>query len=628
MKTLEVSRNVANDKDVEAWLVDTFVDRYQELAAWITTVVRKWVLKNAPGTKMAVSPESMSGLPEWLRKAMDSDDPPMNIEFTPELGERIRFVLDYMADLIDTKPDTKIASIGFDVAEKRAKDWHEKLTSVGTAPDAADGENIVKTYPTGYTWRYLIGSHALNTEGQLMGHCVGAYHQVVMKGHVSVFSLRDQNNEPHVTIEVSRDDRINQIKGKANLAVVDRYLPYVTDFLKSRKWLSINFDGARAIEKEVTEWLAFSAPAWYEASGVRASQLPTTTYTRSVLFLVSNADTRLRLGGFSLDSVGGTPTKYKLGAFTDLDDGTSRDFMCSMMNAKDIRIGSLDDSATSYFFRMATWSNSTGSWKAPENDAARALCKGLTGFADAKLCIKNGSFKGWYNSEFGIVFYSDVPMAVVREELLHLNVNSRVFSSSRGFVNGGFDYAPDTETESWIAKQVAGKSVRTDSDSAILNSLLLALKQPDVAAIKAAYLKVKSRDSVNDALFKSLGFQTGGRAINALGLVLLASLPIKNSKLFREYVFSKPNTTTCLLEVLLTPDHLAVALKTYGLDSKVLDLALDVFRNEYIRLLPSLEELEALDIDLPVESKIKRAITKASSHKTNKQRSKDIWGQI
>ena len=123
---------------------------------------------------------------------------------------------------------------------------------------------------------------ALKYEGDTMGHCVGnGYHDDVLTGNTRIFSLRNKKTgEPHVTIETSpsryapshdeviskmRDsnqdiesmskeeyenaykkafedieknppENIIQIKGKGNKKPVDRYIPYVQDFVKSGDW--------------------------------------------------------------------------------------------------------------------------------------------------------------------------------------------------------------------------------------------------------------------------------------------------------------------------------------------------------------------------------------------------------
>jgi hypothetical protein len=119
---------------------------------------------------------------------------------------------------------------------------------------------------------------ALKYEGEVMGHCVGGYCPDVAEGRSRIYSLRDAKGEPHVTIEVepgrlsgktSLEDwaqtyekthgagtsaeflanhpeiaeafvpTIKQIKGKANRAPKDEYLPFVQDFVRSGQWSSV-----------------------------------------------------------------------------------------------------------------------------------------------------------------------------------------------------------------------------------------------------------------------------------------------------------------------------------------------------------------------------------------------------
>ena len=126
---------------------------------------------------------------------------------------------------------------------------------------------------------------ALQYEGDTMGHCVGSYCEDVMGGHTRIFSLRDAEGKPHVTIEVKpekgvvysqmadllgekevdrllesgmsprqivdahpelqelRTYKINQIKGKGNAKPADKYLPYVQDFVKNpvagKEWADV-----------------------------------------------------------------------------------------------------------------------------------------------------------------------------------------------------------------------------------------------------------------------------------------------------------------------------------------------------------------------------------------------------
>lgn len=137
---------------------------------------------------------------------------------------------------------------------------------------------------------------ALKYEGDAMGHCVGGYCEDVAAGQSRIFSLRDAQGEPHVTVEVSPPDvrhdmnsphtffdnhaseefkaahpwtselggagtinwnrsivqspeyqawlkeqpaSIVQIKGKSNKKPNDEYLSFVQDFVRSQKWSGV-----------------------------------------------------------------------------------------------------------------------------------------------------------------------------------------------------------------------------------------------------------------------------------------------------------------------------------------------------------------------------------------------------
>jgi hypothetical protein len=144
---------------------------------------------------------------------------------------------------------------------------------------------------------------ALKYEGDVMGHCVGGYCDDVLSGRSQIYSLRDKKGEPHVTIEAkpanidvakwfsslpqeeknsilaagyngynirhspqfkqvqnSFPPEIIQIKGKANRAPKEEYLPFVQDFVRGGNWSRVgDFQntGLRDIERtpKLKEWL-------------------------------------------------------------------------------------------------------------------------------------------------------------------------------------------------------------------------------------------------------------------------------------------------------------------------------------------------------------------------------------
>lgn len=87
-------------------------------------------------------------------------------------------------------------------------------------------------------------------EGELMGHCVGGenYWRDVENGEKEIYSLRDSNNEPHVTIDV-RDSEVWQVYGKSDSRPNSEYMPFI------RKWIEDNDLEVMGTELNTYSWL-------------------------------------------------------------------------------------------------------------------------------------------------------------------------------------------------------------------------------------------------------------------------------------------------------------------------------------------------------------------------------------
>lgn len=146
------------------------------------------------------------------------------------------------------------------------------------AISAGADEKTALEHANEYHIEELTGK-ALKNEGEIMGHCVGGYCEDVISGSTRIFSLRDPKGRSHVTVEVSQPDpemyydaamdalamergtnlgnissedvwqratdmanaqggvgKIEQIKGKQNLAPIEEYQPYVADFVRQGQW--------------------------------------------------------------------------------------------------------------------------------------------------------------------------------------------------------------------------------------------------------------------------------------------------------------------------------------------------------------------------------------------------------
>jgi hypothetical protein len=86
--------------------------------------------------------------------------------------------------------------------------------------DLGDGTRIVK----------LLTKKAYEREGFLMRHCLGGY----QPGNTVIYSLRDDENNPHVTFEITKGDKsVQQVKGKGNGLIHPRYIHPTLKFLES-----------------------------------------------------------------------------------------------------------------------------------------------------------------------------------------------------------------------------------------------------------------------------------------------------------------------------------------------------------------------------------------------------------
>ncbi len=93
----------------------------------------------------------------------------------------------------------------------------------------------VKEWEKGFSVVKLISEDAFKREWKLMSHCVSSYADRWNNegDEGSIFSLRDDKNKPHCTIEWG-----NQIKWKGNWLIHPKYIDYIIDFMES-KWMDM-----------------------------------------------------------------------------------------------------------------------------------------------------------------------------------------------------------------------------------------------------------------------------------------------------------------------------------------------------------------------------------------------------
>lgn len=156
---------------------------------------------------------------------------PSSQVLSPEVGMASRLGFDHLVDVLNSdiqagmlRPE-QLNKVSVSDAVRRAYDFNARQAAETAKARMASMADIpvVKDYPeAGMKWVELrhpevnslddiVGEDAVNKtakwlkeEGDAMGHCVGGYCDDVLAGRSRIFSLRDAQGMPHVTIETQK----------------------------------------------------------------------------------------------------------------------------------------------------------------------------------------------------------------------------------------------------------------------------------------------------------------------------------------------------------------------------------------------------------------------------------------
>ncbi len=137
------------------------------------------------------------------------------------------------------RPD--LASYTAEQAMAASDKWHKEMAEKGTGHKYQEGSENVVYGPkwhnqvfNGWTIRKVTTENDLEVEGNKMNHCVGGYCENVESGKSIIYSLRDPQNEPHVTLEADdRNINFEQIKGHSNSEPKQEYKNMIKEWFQS-----------------------------------------------------------------------------------------------------------------------------------------------------------------------------------------------------------------------------------------------------------------------------------------------------------------------------------------------------------------------------------------------------------
>lgn len=139
----------------------------------------------------------------------------------------------------DPTAAAQLQSMTWDQAVAAQQAWHNSTFKVHTTGTYLT-KDVVQNFDDGWTMVEIKNREDLKTEGDLMGHCVGgdSYWHSVQSGEYTIYSLRDPQNRPHVTIQTRNDDRVIQCYGKQNTKPIKKYNPYLVEFFETHNLLN------------------------------------------------------------------------------------------------------------------------------------------------------------------------------------------------------------------------------------------------------------------------------------------------------------------------------------------------------------------------------------------------------
>lgn len=142
--------------------------------------------------------------------------------------ENCEHIIDYLKS---SKAPKRLRKMSYKQAYRKADEWTKALQKKGAhIVETEEDIKVIYTWKSGMRLVRLVGENAFKREGYLMRHCVASYYG---DSSLTIYSLRDSNNDPHCTIEVMEDvEHIQQIKGKGNGPIHPKYVEYVIDSLE------------------------------------------------------------------------------------------------------------------------------------------------------------------------------------------------------------------------------------------------------------------------------------------------------------------------------------------------------------------------------------------------------------
>jgi ankyrin repeat protein len=247
---------------------DTLKDaKRPETKTWVKNTLRKYIINDFKWAVIVRPSDShllplIDKAPQWIKDAYKREE--LYYVYTTSDAARknkIRVTNPSLGGIVDLEADTELIldyfdspdgpkrpeAILYDDALKKAKEWEKSLEKEVRDRDDLRGIKIVQEVGK-YRWVLIKDRSSLDREGDEMHHCVDAS---MYDSDYDYYSLRDEKNKPHATIEYyENDEALLQLKGYQNGPIEPKLKSMVKDFLKGYLVImQVSGEGNRDLEK-------------------------------------------------------------------------------------------------------------------------------------------------------------------------------------------------------------------------------------------------------------------------------------------------------------------------------------------------------------------------------------------
>lgn len=246
-------RNVINIEELQTHLNAYAKEKKlsKPIVFWLQKAFIRWLINHLDEVQVVESVEHYERLiqgdvPSWFVPTNAVEFIYINIKnptFTDTLNTCVEFLSSRSQKLVHKFPRMTVEHV-----LKKSKQEHIRMQEKRRKFIETSGEAIehVFTFENMHVVKFIPHHPELSLEmareSALMQHCLGEfdnvekgeggygsyYYGLIQKKAITLYSLRDEKNMPHATISVSYkrgEAWLDQIKGKQNLAPIERYVP-------------------------------------------------------------------------------------------------------------------------------------------------------------------------------------------------------------------------------------------------------------------------------------------------------------------------------------------------------------------------------------------------------------------